>query len=91
VYGRYQAAVREEYAALDEPGWRAGRTAVMSGLLARDPLYGTRAALRRWEAMARASIARELDSQPPDRRTSRDAAQIRGGQPVRPVRAARPD
>jgi predicted metal-dependent HD superfamily phosphohydrolase len=62
VYDRYCLAVREEYAALDEPAWRAGRTAVMSGLLARDPLYGTRAAYRRWEALARANIVRELDS-----------------------------
>jgi predicted metal-dependent HD superfamily phosphohydrolase len=54
--------VREEYAALDEAAWRAGRTAVMSGLLARDPLSGTRAAGRRREARARANIARELDS-----------------------------
>jgi predicted metal-dependent HD superfamily phosphohydrolase len=61
-YDRYRLAVREEYAALDEAAWRAGRTAVMSGLLARDPLYGTRAARRRWEARARANIARELDS-----------------------------
>ena len=61
-YGRYCLAVREEYAALDEPAWRAGRTAVMSGLLARDPLYGTRAARRRWEARARANIVRELNS-----------------------------
>ena len=62
AYDRYRLAVREEYAALDEPAWRAGRMAVMSGLLARDPLYGTRAARRRWEATARANIARELDS-----------------------------
>ena len=57
-----RAVVREEYAALDEAAWRAGRTAVMSGLLARDPLYGTPAARRRWEAQAKANIARELDS-----------------------------
>jgi predicted metal-dependent HD superfamily phosphohydrolase len=62
AYDRYRLAVREEYAALDEPAWRAGRTAVMSGLLARDPLYGTRAARRRWEAQARANIVRELES-----------------------------
>ena len=36
--------------------------AVMSAMLARDPLYGTGAARRRWEAMARANIARELES-----------------------------
>jgi predicted metal-dependent HD superfamily phosphohydrolase len=62
VYERYRLAVREEYAALDEPAWRAGRAEVMSGLLARDPLYRTSAARPRWEAMARANIARELDS-----------------------------
>jgi predicted metal-dependent HD superfamily phosphohydrolase len=62
AYDRYRLAVREEYAALDESAWRAGRTAVMSGLLARDPLYGTLAGRRRWEARARANIVRELDS-----------------------------
>jgi predicted metal-dependent HD superfamily phosphohydrolase len=62
AYDRYRAAVREEYAALDEPAWRAGRAAVMTQLLAREPLYGTGAARQRWEATARANIARELDS-----------------------------
>lgn len=62
AYDRYRAAVREEYAALDEPAWRAGRAAVLAGLLARDPLYGTSAARQRWEATARANIARELGS-----------------------------
>jgi predicted metal-dependent HD superfamily phosphohydrolase len=59
---RYRAAVREEYAALDEPAWRTGCATVMAALLARDPLYGTDVARRRWEAMAKANIARELDS-----------------------------
>lgn len=62
AYDRYRAAVREEYAALDEPSWRAGRAEVMTGLLARDPLYKTGVARRRWEAKARANIARELES-----------------------------
>ena len=62
AYDGYRAAVREEYAALDEPAWRAGRAAVMAGLLARDPLYGTGAGRRRWDAAARANIARELGS-----------------------------
>lgn len=62
TYDRYRAAVREEYAALDEPAWRAGRAAVMAELLARDPLYRTSAARQRWEAAARANIARELES-----------------------------
>lgn len=62
TYDRYRVAVREEYAALDEPTWRAGRAAVMSELLARVPLYATAAARDRWEVAARANIARELDS-----------------------------
>jgi predicted metal-dependent HD superfamily phosphohydrolase len=62
AYDRYRAAVREEYAALDEPSWRAGRAEVMAGLLARDPIYRTGVARRRWEAKARANIARELES-----------------------------
>lgn len=62
AYDRYRAAVREEYAALDESAWRTGRAAVLAGLLARDPLYGTGAARQRWEAAARGNIARELGS-----------------------------
>jgi predicted metal-dependent HD superfamily phosphohydrolase len=62
AYDRYRAAVRQEYAVLDDAAWRTGRAAVMAKLLARDPLYGTGAARRRWEAAARANIARELES-----------------------------
>ena len=62
AYDRYRAAVREEYAAVDEPAWRTGRAAVLTKLLAREPLYGTGAARQRWEATARANIARELES-----------------------------
>ncbi len=61
VYERYRLAVREEYVVVDDEAWRAGRTAVMAGLLARDPLYRTPAARSRWEAPARTNIARELD------------------------------
>lgn len=61
VYERYRRAVREEYAIVDDEAWRAGRTAVMARMLARDPLYRTPAARRRWEASARFNIARELD------------------------------
>jgi predicted metal-dependent HD superfamily phosphohydrolase len=73
AYDRYRAAVRQEYAAVDEPSWRAGRSAVLSKLLARDQLYGTEAGRRRWDAPARANIARELGSlraAPPPQRES---------------------
>jgi predicted metal-dependent HD superfamily phosphohydrolase len=62
AYDRYRLAVREEYAAVDDAAWRAGRAAVLSGLLARDPLYGTGVARQKWEAAASANIARELDA-----------------------------
>jgi predicted metal-dependent HD superfamily phosphohydrolase len=62
VYDRYRLAVRDEYAWLDEAAWRTGRAAVMAELLAREPLYRTGPARQRWEAMAKANIARELDS-----------------------------
>ncbi|WP_245617513.1 HD domain-containing protein [Amycolatopsis taiwanensis] len=61
TYEKYRAAVRKEYGSLDELAWRAGRAALMSGLLARRPLYRTAAARRRWETTARANIARELE------------------------------
>jgi predicted metal-dependent HD superfamily phosphohydrolase len=66
-YDRYRRAVREEYAAFDDEAWRVGRSAVLSGLAARAPLYATAAAQRRWETVARANIGRELESLASDR------------------------
>ena len=56
------AAVRAEYAHVSEPDWRTGRVAVLTGLLAKDPLYGTGTAQERWQASARANLAAELRS-----------------------------
>lgn len=56
------AAGFESDPGLGKEPWRAGRAAVMSGLLARDHMCGTVPARQRWEAMARANIVRELDS-----------------------------
>lgn len=61
-YERYRAAVRAEYAHVGESDWRKGRAAVLTGLLAKDPLYRTGAARERWEAHARANLAAELRS-----------------------------
>jgi predicted metal-dependent HD superfamily phosphohydrolase len=60
AYERYRRAVRAEYAAYDDDAWRTGRTAVMSGLLAHDPLYATAPARQRWESAARTNITAEL-------------------------------
>jgi predicted metal-dependent HD superfamily phosphohydrolase len=62
TYDRYRLAVRAEYAAVDDQAWRSGRSAVLSGLLARQPLYATGAARQRWEAAAKANLRRELES-----------------------------
>jgi predicted metal-dependent HD superfamily phosphohydrolase len=60
TYDRYRHAVRKEYAHLDAPTWRTGRTTVMRNLLTRQPLYTTPAAQTRWEANAKANLTREL-------------------------------
>ncbi|MDR1999034.1 MAG: hypothetical protein LBQ06_03700 [Frankiaceae bacterium] len=59
-YEAYRRAVRAEYAQLDDERWRAGRTAVLRSLLARDRLYLSAAGRDRWEAAARRNIAAEL-------------------------------
>ena len=59
-YADYVAAVRTEYAHVDDAGWRTGRSAVLRGLLALDPLFRTQAARGRWEQRARANLAAEL-------------------------------
>ncbi|MGX7679744.1 HD domain-containing protein [Jatrophihabitans sp. DSM 45814] len=61
-YAKYAAAVRLEYASISEDAWRVGRTAVLSGLLNRRPLYRTAAARVRWDAQARLNIQTELDN-----------------------------
>lgn len=59
AYDAYVADVRQEYAHVDEPGWRTGRGAVLRGLLAGPRLFRTPGA-RAWEQPARANISREL-------------------------------
>lgn len=58
-YDAYVAAVRAEYAHVDDDAWRTGRAAVLDTLLARRPLYRTAAARARGEDRARANVARE--------------------------------
>ena len=59
-YAAYVAAVREEYAALDDDAWRVGRAAVLRSLLGQQPLYRCEPAHRLWEAAARENLQREL-------------------------------
>ena len=59
-YAAYVAAVRAEYAHLDDTTFRAGRRAVLAGLAAKPELFHTPVARARWEEAARANLTREL-------------------------------
>ncbi|MDP9239519.1 MAG: metal-dependent phosphohydrolase [Actinomycetota bacterium] len=59
AYDEYVAAVRAEYAHVPDAGWRAGRSAVLHGLLALPQLFRTPPA-RAWEGAARDNLTREL-------------------------------
>jgi predicted metal-dependent HD superfamily phosphohydrolase len=58
-YEEYAAAVREEYAFLDEATFRTGRTRVLQGLLD-GPVFATDEARSRWEDRARGNVTAEL-------------------------------
>ena len=59
-YDAYSAAVRVEYAHLDDATFRTGRAQVLQGLAGKERLYRTAYARERWEHPARANLAREL-------------------------------
>jgi predicted metal-dependent HD superfamily phosphohydrolase len=58
-YQRYVAAVRAEYAHVSDELWRAGRSAVLTGILAQPAIYHHEPA---WEGPARGNLAAELAS-----------------------------
>lgn len=66
-YAAYVAAVRREYAHLDDATFRAGRRAVLEGLDAKPQLFHTPAARARWEEAARTNLTRELTELTPAR------------------------
>jgi predicted metal-dependent HD superfamily phosphohydrolase len=59
-YDEYVAAVRREYAHLDDDVFCAGRTEVLRGLAAKPHLFHTAYARQKWETAARANVKREL-------------------------------
>ncbi|WP_069167607.1 HD domain-containing protein [Nocardia altamirensis] len=59
-YAAYTAAVRQEYRHVPDELFRAGRTAVLQGLAQQPRLFRTPTARTRYEAAARANLAREL-------------------------------
>jgi predicted metal-dependent HD superfamily phosphohydrolase len=60
TYAAYAAAVRAEYAHVDEELFRRGRAEVLERLLSGKPLYRTAAARERWEDAARRNVRTEL-------------------------------
>jgi predicted metal-dependent HD superfamily phosphohydrolase len=59
-FDEYCHEVREEYRHVGDAAYRQGRRAVLEPLLERPWLYATAPARERWEAAARANLAREL-------------------------------
>jgi predicted metal-dependent HD superfamily phosphohydrolase len=59
-YDEYAAAIRREYAWVDEPAYRAGRGQVLEGFLRRPRLYFTDRLFASHEARARENLRREL-------------------------------
>ena len=59
-FDEYCAQVREEYAAVPDDAFAAGRTRVLQPFLRRDTVYATRHARRAWNDRARLNLAREL-------------------------------
>jgi predicted metal-dependent HD superfamily phosphohydrolase len=59
-YATYAAAVRQEYAHVEESAFRAGRAAILGELLARRRLFRTPIGQDRWERRARANLAAEI-------------------------------
>lgn len=59
-YDAYAAAIREEYAHVPEPLYRAGRAAILGRFLESDALFADPIWAERFEAQARANLTREI-------------------------------
>ena len=64
-YAAYVSDVRAEYDHLDDETFAAGRRVVLTDLVGKPRLFHTSYALERWEDVARANVAAELDQAPP--------------------------
>ncbi|CDX58267.1 conserved hypothetical protein [Mesorhizobium plurifarium] len=62
VFDAYEKAVRLEYGWVEEPMWRAGRSAVLQNFLARSHIFHTQAFRDRFEAQAIKNLSRSLQA-----------------------------
>jgi predicted metal-dependent HD superfamily phosphohydrolase len=60
AFDSYEAAVRREYAWVDDKAWRSGRAAVLKKFLARPHIFHTEVFRQRFEAEARRNIQRSI-------------------------------
>ncbi len=60
LFDIYEAAVRREYAWVDEDAWRKGRAAVLKAFLDRPSIFHTQIFRQRYEQQARQNIERSL-------------------------------
>jgi predicted metal-dependent HD superfamily phosphohydrolase len=60
-YAAYVTGVRRDYAHIGDADFAIGRSAVLRDLYGRDRLFHTAYARERWEPLARANLAAELD------------------------------
>ena len=61
-YDAYLSGVRRDYAHVSDTDFAAGRTAVLRDLAGRARLFHTAYAREHWEPLARANLARELET-----------------------------
>lgn len=59
-YAEYVATVRQEYAAVPDADFAAGRAAILEDLLAKPTLFHTAYAHEHWEVVARANVEAEI-------------------------------
>ncbi|WP_136622403.1 MULTISPECIES: HD domain-containing protein [Mesorhizobium] len=62
AFDAYERAVRREYAWVEEPMWRAGRSAVLKSFLARPHIFHTEEFRQRFEPQARENGTRSLQA-----------------------------
>lgn len=62
AFDAYERAVRSEYAWVEEPMWRTGRSAVLKNFLARPHIFHTEEFRQRFEPQARLNMTRSLEA-----------------------------